>query len=94
VRPWWRYGGGAGGVSGGAAGRWPSPCGAAPCGAKGPSWATGTGTRCRFDVLVEVGLDLLYGPRYHRLLHGHAPLDDGFARAVVDTTLAGLTALT
>jgi AcrR family transcriptional regulator len=41
---------------------------------------------------VEVGLDLLYGPLYHRLLHGHAPLDDGFVRDVVDTTLAGLTA--
>jgi AcrR family transcriptional regulator len=43
---------------------------------------------------VEVGLDLLYGPLYHRLLHGHAPLDDGFVRDVVDTTLAGLTART
>jgi AcrR family transcriptional regulator len=43
---------------------------------------------------VEVGLDLLYGALYHRLLHGHAPLDDGFVRDVVDTTLAGLTAQT
>ena len=44
------------------------------------------------DTKVEVGLDLLYGPLYHRLLHGHAPLDDAFVRDVVDTTLAGLTA--
>jgi AcrR family transcriptional regulator len=44
------------------------------------------------DTKVEVGLDLLYGPLYHRLLHGHAPLDGAFVRDVVDTTLAGLTA--
>jgi AcrR family transcriptional regulator len=44
------------------------------------------------DIKVEVGLDLLYGPLYHRLLHGHAPLDAAFVRDVVDTTLAGLTA--
>jgi AcrR family transcriptional regulator len=42
---------------------------------------------------VEVGLDLLYGPLYHRLLNGHAPLDDEFVEDVVDTTLGGLTAL-
>jgi AcrR family transcriptional regulator len=39
---------------------------------------------------VEVALDLLYGPIYHRLLHGHAPLNDRFARQVVDTALAGI----
>ena len=44
------------------------------------------------DINVEVGLDLLYGPLYHRLLHGHAPLNDGFVRDVVETTMAGLTA--
>jgi len=42
------------------------------------------------DVKLEVGLDLLYGPLYHRLLHGHAPLDEDFVRDVVDTALAGL----
>jgi hypothetical protein len=36
-------------------------------------------------------LDLLYGARYHRLLHGHAPLTDRFVQDVVDTTLAGVT---
>jgi AcrR family transcriptional regulator len=41
---------------------------------------------------VELALDLLYGPLYHRLLHGHAPLGDRFVRDLVDTVLAGLTA--
>ena len=43
------------------------------------------------DTDVEVALDLLYGPLYHRLLHGHARLNDRFVRQVVDTTLAGIT---
>jgi AcrR family transcriptional regulator len=42
------------------------------------------------DVDVELALDLLYGPLYHRLLHAHAPFDDRFARRVVDTVLSGL----
>jgi AcrR family transcriptional regulator len=40
---------------------------------------------------VEVALDMLYGPFYHRLLHGHAPLTERFVRDVVDTALDGLT---
>jgi rhodanese-related sulfurtransferase len=40
---------------------------------------------------VELALDLLYGPVYHRLLHGHAPLDEPFVRGVVDTVVYGLT---
>jgi AcrR family transcriptional regulator len=43
------------------------------------------------DTKIEVALDLLYGPLYHRLLHGHAPLNDRFLRAVVDTALDGIT---
>jgi AcrR family transcriptional regulator len=39
---------------------------------------------------VEVALDLLYGPLYHRLLHGHAPLNDRFVREVVDMALSGI----
>jgi AcrR family transcriptional regulator len=39
---------------------------------------------------IEVALDLLYGPLYHRLLHGHAPLNDRFVRDVVDTALGGI----
>jgi AcrR family transcriptional regulator len=39
---------------------------------------------------IEVALDLLYGPIYHRLLHGHAPLNDRFVRDVIDTALNGI----
>jgi AcrR family transcriptional regulator len=42
------------------------------------------------DTDVEVALDLLYGAFYHRLLHGHAPLSDRFARSVVDRVVAGV----
>jgi AcrR family transcriptional regulator len=41
---------------------------------------------------VELALDLIYGPLYHRLLHGHAPLSERFLEDVVDTVLAGLAA--
>lgn len=43
-------------------------------------------------VKIDVVLDLLYGPLYHRLLHGHAPLNDRFVRDVVDAVLSGITA--
>jgi AcrR family transcriptional regulator len=39
---------------------------------------------------VEVVLDLLYGPLYHRLLHGHADLDDQFVSDVLDAVLDGI----
>jgi AcrR family transcriptional regulator len=42
------------------------------------------------DTNVEVAIDMLYGPLYHRLLHGHAPLNDRFVRDVVDMALAGI----
>ncbi len=42
------------------------------------------------DTKIEVALDMLYGPLYHRLLHGHAPLSDRFVRDVVDTALDGI----
>ena len=38
----------------------------------------------------EVVLDLLFGAAYHRLLHGHQPLTDKFARRVVDLIVAGI----
>jgi hypothetical protein len=44
----------------------------------------------RADLDVDVALDLIYGPLYHRLLHGHAPLTDRFAQAVVDLALDGI----
>ena len=42
------------------------------------------------DLDVEVAVDLIYGPLYHRLLHGHAPLTGQFAQDVVDMALAGI----
>ena len=42
------------------------------------------------DTKVDVALDLLYGPLYHRLLHGHAALTDRFVRDVVDMALDGI----
>lgn len=41
---------------------------------------------------VELALDLLHGPLYHRLLHGHLPLDERFVTDVVDSVLSGLAA--
>jgi hypothetical protein len=40
------------------------------------------------DTDVELALDLLYGPVYHRLLHGHAPLTDRFVQQVIDAVIA------
>jgi AcrR family transcriptional regulator len=42
------------------------------------------------DTDQEVVLDLIFGAAYHRLLHGHQPLTDSFARQVVDLVVAGL----
>jgi AcrR family transcriptional regulator len=42
------------------------------------------------DIKVEVALDLLYGALYHRLLHGHGPLNDRFVRDVIDMALGGI----
>ncbi len=42
------------------------------------------------DIDVEVAIDLLYGPLYHRLLHGHLPLDDAFVESLVELAVAGL----
>lgn len=39
---------------------------------------------------VETAIDLLYGPVYHRLLHGHAELTKEFAAHVVRTVITGL----
>jgi Tetracyclin repressor-like, C-terminal domain len=39
---------------------------------------------------VETAVDLVYGPLYHRLPHGHAPLTQEFAARVVDVVVAGL----
>ena len=42
------------------------------------------------ETKVEVAIDLLYGSLYHRLLHGHAPLDDEFVADIVDMVLRGI----
>jgi AcrR family transcriptional regulator len=39
---------------------------------------------------VEAAIDLLYGPLYHRMLHGHAPLADRFTREVVRAVVAAV----
>jgi AcrR family transcriptional regulator len=41
---------------------------------------------------VEAALDLLYGPIYHRILHGHGgPLTDRFARTIVDYVVTAVS---
>lgn len=40
------------------------------------------------DTDLDLALDLLYGPIYHRLLHGHAPLNDRFVQQVVDAVVS------
>jgi AcrR family transcriptional regulator len=42
------------------------------------------------DLDIEAILDLLYGPFYLRILNGHAPLNDRFARTVVDYVVAAV----
>jgi AcrR family transcriptional regulator len=46
----------------------------------------------RADVDVEVAVDAIYGPLYHRLLNGHAPLNERFAEDIVDLAMRGITA--
>jgi AcrR family transcriptional regulator len=43
------------------------------------------------DTDLEVALDLLYGPIYHRLLHGHAPLTERFAEHVIEAVTAAMS---
>jgi AcrR family transcriptional regulator len=42
------------------------------------------------DTDVELALDMLYGPIYHRLLNLHGPVDEPFAGAVLDIVLRAL----
>lgn len=44
------------------------------------------------DTKVEVALDLIYGPLYHRLLHGHEPVTDSFVAEVVHMAVNGIRA--
>ena len=40
---------------------------------------------------IDAALDLLYGPFYHRLLHGHAPLTEPFASTIVGYVVAAVS---
>jgi AcrR family transcriptional regulator len=42
------------------------------------------------DVDIEVAADLVWGPLYHRLLHGHERFDERFARRSVAMAVAGI----
>lgn len=44
------------------------------------------------DTDVEVAIDQIYGPIYHRMLQGHLPVDTPFLRTIVDTLVDGLQA--
>jgi AcrR family transcriptional regulator len=50
--------------------------------------------RGEIPIGIDVGaaLDLLYGPFYHRLLHGHAELSVSFARTIVEYVVNAVTA--
>lgn len=41
---------------------------------------------------IDVLMDMLYGPAYHRLLHWHLPLSEEFVRRVVAVVVAGAKA--
>ena len=41
---------------------------------------------------IDVIMDMLYGPAYHRLLHWHLPLSEEFVRRVVAVVVAGAKA--
>jgi AcrR family transcriptional regulator len=45
----------------------------------------------RADIDVEAALDLLYGPFYHRVLHGHAPVTEEFATTIIGFVLQAVS---
>jgi AcrR family transcriptional regulator len=42
------------------------------------------------DSDLDVALDLVYGPLFHRLLQGHATLDERFGEKIIETVVTGL----
>jgi AcrR family transcriptional regulator len=42
------------------------------------------------ELDIEAAVDLVYGPVYHRIIHGHAPVNESFATLVVDLALEGI----
>lgn len=45
----------------------------------------------RADVDIEIALDMIYGPLFYRVLIGHLPLDEAFAKTLLHSVLAGLS---
>jgi len=50
------------------------------------------GGEVRADVDLELALDLIYGPIFYRLMMARAPIDAGFADALLREVLAGIAA--
>ncbi|MCE7997491.1 MAG: TetR/AcrR family transcriptional regulator [Rhodobiaceae bacterium] len=44
----------------------------------------------RTDVDIEISLDMIYGPLFYRVLIGHLPLDEEFAKGLLKEVLRGL----
>lgn len=44
----------------------------------------------RPDVDLDLAVDALYGPIFHRMMLGHRPLDDAFVRQLAEVVFAGL----
>ena len=42
------------------------------------------------EIDTEVVVDMLYGPVFHRMLAGHAPIDDAFVDSLLTTLLDGI----
>jgi AcrR family transcriptional regulator len=45
----------------------------------------------RNDLDLEVAIDMIYAPVYHRLLFGHAPLTDSFMDLLLEELRAGIS---
>ncbi len=44
----------------------------------------------RADADIEIALDMIYGPLFYRVLIGHLPLDETFAKGLLREVLRGL----
>ncbi|MDF1845838.1 MAG: TetR/AcrR family transcriptional regulator [Parvibaculaceae bacterium] len=44
----------------------------------------------RADANIEIALDMIYGPLFYRVLIGHLPLDEAFAKGLLREVLRGL----
>ncbi len=46
----------------------------------------------RSDADIDIALDMIYGPLFYRVLIGHLPLDERFAKGLLRDVLCGLQA--